>query len=122
MREGQKGGKGVSLGLTDTPTGSLWLLAADLHCNNILLKPPAEDGSGGGGWQLKIIDAEKYYYGPAGMDVGQLMANYAYDGPPTHPPMHDASIRPCVCVSVTEWVAGWLTWQLAPGRVGGRGG
>lgn len=42
------------------------LVHADLHAFNVLIR----------GSDLKIIDAEKFYAGPAGLDVGLWMANY----------------------------------------------
>lgn len=49
------------------------LVHADLHCNNILLRNYGED--------IKVIDAEKFYYGPCGIDVGQSLANYVVSEP-----------------------------------------
>jgi len=45
------------------------LVHADLHCNNILWREADQD--------VKVIDAEKFYMGPCGIDVGQAMANFA---------------------------------------------
>jgi hypothetical protein len=53
--------------LTQHPTHNPHLL--DLHCKNILVRAASS---------LKVVDCEKWMSGPAGLDVGQLLANYAW--------------------------------------------
>mmetsp|Transcript_25571 Transcript_25571/g.33448 ORF Transcript_25571/g.33448 Transcript_25571/m.33448 type:complete len:474 (+) Transcript_25571:115-1536(+) len=47
------------------------LVHADLHSNNILVTDE-------GGGSVKVIDFEKFAYGPCGLDLGQFFCNYAW--------------------------------------------
>jgi len=54
------------------------LVHADMHAMNILVKQGGREGGREGGYTVKIIDAEKSMWGPAGLDVGMFLGNFAF--------------------------------------------
>lgn len=54
------------------------LIHSDLHANNILYTESSADSSSLEDLQLKVVDFERSYYGPAGLDLGIFVFNYIW--------------------------------------------